>query len=199
MKLTWIRINLCVGFYAASACASPVIVSTNAVYDFGVGVPGATITNRFHIANSGDSLLELHALRLCCGLNGYLTVTNVAPGKPSEAVVSVELDDLEGPYERKVYLGSNDPATRQFVLQFKGILSESGSTGPVAARPLRLQTHCPFQPKKIDLSLFHDYKGFRLYTCCEGCLLRVRDDPEGTIKTLAANGEKPHPQPKTGN
>ena len=183
----------------ARGVADPVIVSTNAVYDFGVEAPGATLTNRFSILNRGDATLELHTLRLCCGLDGYLTVTNVAPGGSSEAVVSVVLDKLEGPYERKVYLGSNDPSTRQLVLRFSGTLSKTGSGGAIAERPLRLQTHCPFQPKEIDLSLFHDYNGFRLYTCCEGCLLRVRDDPEGTIKTLAANGEKPHLQPKTGN
>ena len=61
-----------------------------------------------------------------------------------------------------------------------------------AAAPVALkweQRTCPYQPKLIDPSLYHDWEGKRIYTCCESCLPLVRENPEDAISKLAARGE----------
>ena len=54
---------------------------------------------------------------------------------------------------------------------------------------LKPQATCPILGEPIDKKLFVDYKGKRIYVCCEGCLSQVKKDPEKAIKKLASIGE----------
>jgi hypothetical protein len=55
---------------------------------------------------------------------------------------------------------------------------------------LKIQTDCPYTYQKIK-SYHYDYKGYRLYTCCAGCLVHTENDPEGTIKLIIQKDQRP--------
>jgi hypothetical protein len=61
------------------------------------------------------------------------------------------------------------------------------------------QIDCPFLPLPISLKLFHDYNGLRIYTCCEQCLVRVKESPSHAIIKLAEKGQTPMSEPKAKN
>lgn len=54
-----------------------------------------------------------------------------------------------------------------------------------------LQEECPFLPLPIDKKLFHDYNGLRIYTCCEQCLILVKESPQHAIIKLAEKTQTP--------
>ena len=64
----------------------------------------------------------------------------------------------------------------------------SEKSSPVT-KALKPQTTCPVQGGPINKKLFVDYKGKRIYVCCEGCIADVRKDPEMYIKKLADMGQ----------
>ena len=57
--------------------------------------------------------------------------------------------------------------------------------------PLKHQTFCPVMGGPIDTTLYEDYKGMRIYFCCEGCRYNFKLTPNLYIKTLKRYGEKP--------
>lgn len=64
----------------------------------------------------------------------------------------------------------------------------------VAAKP---QTDCPVMGGKIDKTIYGDYKGVRVYFCCNECPPEFNKDPEKYIKALEDAGmapEKTKPQ-----
>ena len=62
------------------------------------------------------------------------------------------------------------------------------SRGVTAAKP---QATCPVMGGKIDKGVFVDVKGYRLYACCQGCLPKLKADPEKYVAKIKANGEVP--------
>jgi len=68
----------------------------------------------------------------------------------------------------------------------KKVIKKSASV-----QTLKPQTTCPVQGDPINKKLFVDYKGKRIYVCCEGCSAQVQKDPELYIKKLADMGQKP--------
>jgi YHS domain-containing protein len=50
------------------------------------------------------------------------------------------------------------------------------------------QTICPVMGQKIDKKYYVDYKGKRVYFCCEGCPATFNADPEKYMKKLADSG-----------
>jgi YHS domain-containing protein len=50
------------------------------------------------------------------------------------------------------------------------------------------QTVCPVMGGKVNKTLFVDYDGKRVYTCCPGCLPDLKQDPAKYIKQLEAKG-----------
>ena len=57
--------------------------------------------------------------------------------------------------------------------------------------PLKPQTFCPVMGGPIDTTAYMDYKGMRIYFCCEGCKYNFKLTPNLYIKTLKRYGEKP--------
>jgi YHS domain-containing protein len=51
------------------------------------------------------------------------------------------------------------------------------------------QTTCPVTGDPINKKLYVDYKGKRIYVCCESCIGRVKKNPEKYIKKLEAMGQ----------
>lgn len=57
--------------------------------------------------------------------------------------------------------------------------------------PLKPQTFCPVMGGPIDTTAYIDYKGKRIYFCCEGCKYNFKLTPNLYIKTLKRYGERP--------
>jgi len=53
------------------------------------------------------------------------------------------------------------------------------------------QEECPFLPLPINKKLFHDFDGMRIYTCCEQCLVLVKESPYHAIIKLAEKTQTP--------
>ncbi|NOZ19767.1 MAG: YHS domain-containing protein [Planctomycetes bacterium] len=52
------------------------------------------------------------------------------------------------------------------------------------------QEKCPIMGGNINRKLFVDYKGHRVYFCCESCPAKFREDPEKYMKRLDAMAHK---------
>jgi YHS domain-containing protein len=50
------------------------------------------------------------------------------------------------------------------------------------------QTVCPVLAGKVNKDIYVDYKGHRIYFCCEGCDKEFKKDPEKYMKKLEAQG-----------
>lgn len=57
------------------------------------------------------------------------------------------------------------------------------------------QTMCPVYGGEIDQSIYVDYKGQRIYFCCEGCDAEFKKDPEKYLKKMESQGIKPGKSP----
>ncbi len=60
------------------------------------------------------------------------------------------------------------------------------------------QVKCPVMGGKINKDLYADYKGKRVYFCCEGCIEPFNKDPEKYIKKLQDEGVTLEKAPKSG-
>ena len=61
----------------------------------------------------------------------------------------------------------------------------SGDAVKAAKKP---QTICPVMGNPINKSLYVDVKGKRIYVCCQGCIPKVKADPDKYIKILEDQG-----------
>ncbi len=59
----------------------------------------------------------------------------------------------------------------------------------------KAQTVCPVLQGNIDKSVYVDYKGKRIYFCCQGCDAEFNKDPEKYLKKLEAEGVTPENSP----
>jgi YHS domain-containing protein len=57
------------------------------------------------------------------------------------------------------------------------------------------QTVCPVLGGNIDKNVYVDYKGQRIYFCCQGCDAEFTKDPEKYLKKLEAEGVTPEKSP----
>ena len=62
-------------------------------------------------------------------------------------------------------------------------------TGKAMSHKLKPQTTCPVMGGDINKNLYVDYKGKRIYVCCEGCLETLKKNPEKYIKKLESMGQ----------
>jgi YHS domain-containing protein len=68
--------------------------------------------------------------------------------------------------------------------------------GPVlAAAAPQAQTTCPVLGGKIDKNVYADYKGERVYFCCNGCDAGFKKDPEKYLKKMKEQGITPEKAP----
>jgi len=68
------------------------------------------------------------------------------------------------------------------------------AVGPVVAEEntpgQNMQTTCPVMGGKINKDIYADYKGERVYFCCEGCIPQFQKDPAKYINKLENEGVK---------
>ena len=51
------------------------------------------------------------------------------------------------------------------------------------------QAKCPVMERyDVDPSKYIDIKGYRIYTCCKGCINQIKANPDKYIKKLKAQG-----------
>ncbi|MFZ5452287.1 MAG: YHS domain-containing protein [Thermodesulfobacteriota bacterium] len=68
--------------------------------------------------------------------------------------------------------------------------------GPVlAAAAPQAQTTCPVLGGKINKAVYTDYKGQRIYFCCQGCDAEFKKDPEKYLKKMKEQGITPEKTP----
>lgn len=63
------------------------------------------------------------------------------------------------------------------------------------------QTHCPVMVRyPVDKTQWIDIKGYRIYTCCKGCINQIKANPDKYIKRLEDKGvviaKAPEPEQK---
>ena len=75
------------------------------------------------------------------------------------------------------------------------------AVGPVVAEEntttKNLQTTCPVMGGKINKEVYTDYKGERVYFCCEGCIPEFKKDPAKYIEKLENEGVTLEKAPET--
>jgi rhodanese-related sulfurtransferase len=64
-----------------------------------------------------------------------------------------------------------------------------------AKKVVKPQTTCPVMGGKISRKIFVDVKGRRIYACCQGCLPKIKAEPDKYIKKILAKGETPERAP----
>jgi YHS domain-containing protein len=69
-----------------------------------------------------------------------------------------------------------------------GNLSAEESSAKISQEKKTVQTECPVMGGKINKALFVDYQGKRIYVCCQGCIGKVKENPEKYIKEIEAKG-----------
>jgi len=68
--------------------------------------------------------------------------------------------------------------------------------GPVlAAAAPQAQTTCPVLGGKINKEAYADYKGQRVYFCCQGCDAEFKKDPEKYLQKMKEQGVTPEKSP----
>ena len=70
--------------------------------------------------------------------------------------------------------------------------------GPVlaAAAP---QTTCPVLNGKINKNIYTDYKGQRVYFCCQGCIAEFNKNPDKYLQKMKEQGVTPEKVPAKKN
>ena len=68
----------------------------------------------------------------------------------------------------------------------------AGSLWAADAKP---QTTCPVLAGNVDKNVYADYKGKRIYFCCQGCDATFKKDPEKYMKKLQEEGVTLEPAP----
>lgn len=79
-------------------------------FDFTHIEPMSNSTNAMEIANIGDSPLEIHRVRACCGAKASVSATKIEPGAAATLAVSLKPMAKPGPFPKKVTLYTNDPS-----------------------------------------------------------------------------------------
>ncbi len=62
------------------------------------------------------------------------------------------------------------------------------ATAALAADQGKPQTVCPVLGGNIDKKVYVDYKGKRVYFCCQGCDAEFKKDPEKYLKKIQEQG-----------
>jgi len=97
----------CVGF---AVNAAPVISKCSLQFDFARIGAMSNSTNAMEIANTGDSPLEIHRVRACCGAAASISTNSIAPGAAATLTVALKPMAKPGPFRKKVTLYTNDPS-----------------------------------------------------------------------------------------
>ena len=103
----------------ALVCFARIVLTTNAFpvlskepqnFDFAHIVAMSIQTNAMEISNTGDSPLEIHRVRACCGATASISTNSIVPGAAATLTVSLKPMAKPGLFRKKVTLYTNDPS-----------------------------------------------------------------------------------------
>ncbi len=66
------------------------------------------------------------------------------------------------------------------------VMAENAKSNKVKKEVIA-QKICPVMGGKINKNLYYEYKGHKIYVCCQGCIATVKKDPEKYLKKVQAN------------
>ena len=68
---------------------------------------------------------------------------------------------------------------------------------PLMDQPMagKTQVVCPVQHGKINKDLYIDYKGERIYFCCQECISIFKTNPEAYLQRMKQEGVTPEKSP----
>lgn len=52
----------------------------------------------------------------------------------------------------------------------------------------KAQSLCPIMGNPVDKNVHYDYEGRRIYFCCAPCIEKFKEDPDGFMKKMEAEG-----------
>ncbi|MCF7818538.1 MAG: hypothetical protein K9M54_11725 [Kiritimatiellales bacterium] len=64
----------------------------------------------------------------------------------------------------------------------------TGFIAQAAEQKAKAQTTCPVMGEKVDKTQYVDVNGYRIYTCCPGCIGKIKANPDKYIKQMEAQG-----------
>ncbi len=82
-----------------------------------------------------------------------------------------------------------------FLLAAAFINSDYSSLGAAEKGKSSTQTICPVMGGEINKNIYIDYKGSRIYFCCNACPDDFKKDPEKYMKKLRDNNVVPEKTP----
>ena len=103
-RIFWLAIAIYGMWICFAACASPVLSIDAPRFDFSRIEPISNPTNAMEIANTGDSPLEIHRVRACCGAKASVSTNSIAPGESATLTVSLGPMARPGPFRKKAFL-----------------------------------------------------------------------------------------------
>lgn len=112
----------CIGF---AVNASPVISKESLQFEFARIGAMSNQTNAMEIANAGDTPLEIHRVRACCGAAASISTNSIAPGAAATLTVSLKPMAKPGPFRKKVTLYTNDPSAPVVEIPIVGEVAEA--------------------------------------------------------------------------
>lgn len=100
--------KLRIAIYLACIClesnAIQVLSNVPSQFDFTQIEAMASPTNAMEIVNTGDSPLEIHRVRACCGATANITTNSIAPGAAATLTVALKPMAKPGLFRKKVTL-----------------------------------------------------------------------------------------------
>ncbi len=146
---------------------TPKITFEKVVYDFGEIEPGTKKVGEFEFTNTGDGLLKITKVEVCCGCTATLSKEEYAPGESGVLKVECTASQRPGTMRRQIYVNSNDKANPRVALTIEA----------------EIVTKISYQPKTLNLSLRDENAG------CPEITLTSLDNKPFSIKAFKSTGD----------
>jgi len=148
--------------------AAPIITFEKTIDDFGqVGVTSSKKVAEFKFTNTGDGLLEIKEVERCCGVVAKVDKTEFAPGESGVVKAEFQATQKPGPYEKNIYVNSNDKTKPRIALTIKAMVVSKVS----------------YSPKRLRLFLEEENAG------CPKIVLNSLDNTPFSITGFTSTGE----------
>jgi len=101
---------------SAATRPGPRITFEKVVHDFGSVAPQTRKSCEFKFSNTGDSLLKISSVEVCCGVKAEADKSDYAPGESGVVKVEYRVSGQLGSEVKRFYVHSNDWANRKVTL-----------------------------------------------------------------------------------
>lgn len=93
--------------------------------DFGRIAPLSEQVRAVKVNSDGDTPIEIHRVRACCGAKASISINTIAPSESATLTVSLGKIAKPGPFRKKVTLYTNDPAAPVVEIPIVGEVTEA--------------------------------------------------------------------------